>query len=75
MAGAAFVQEIPTVKRVHRIDRDYRTRPVGSAFAEQIERSGLRPHTELADVSVVTPPAEIAEALKLTALACRLLQV
>jgi GntR family transcriptional regulator len=51
----AFVQQIPTVKRVRRIDRDYRTRPAGSAFAEPIEQSGLRPRTELADVSVVTP--------------------
>jgi GntR family transcriptional regulator len=62
----AFVQEVPTVKRVRRIDRDYRTRPAGSAYAEQIEQSGLRPRTKLADVSIVTPPAEIAEALKLT---------
>jgi GntR family transcriptional regulator len=62
----AFVQELPTVKRIRRIDRDYRTRPAGSAYAEQIEQSGLRPHTKLTDVSIVTPPAEIAEALKLT---------
>ena len=62
----AFVQEVPTVKRVRRIDRDYRTRPAGSAYAEQIEQSGLRPRTKLADVSIVTPPAEIAEALMLT---------
>jgi GntR family transcriptional regulator len=61
----AFVQEVPTVKRVRRIDRDYRTRPAGSAYAEQMEQSGLRPRTKLADVSIVTPPAEIAEALEL----------
>ena len=62
----AFVQEVPTVKRVRRIDRDYRNRPAGSAYAEQMEQSGLRPRTKLADVSIVTPPAEIAEALMLT---------
>jgi GntR family transcriptional regulator len=62
----AFVQEVPTVRRVRRIDRDYWTRPAGSADAEQIEQSGLRPRTKLADVSIVTPPAEIAEALMLT---------
>jgi len=62
----AFVQEVPTVKRIRRIDRDYRTRPAGSAYAEQMEQSGLRPRTKLADVSLVTPPAEIAEILGLT---------
>ncbi len=61
----AFVQGVPTVRRVRRIDRDYRNHPAGSAYAEQIEQAGLRPRTELADVSVVTPPAEIAEALEL----------
>lgn len=62
----AFVQEVPTTKRVRRIDRDYRSRPDGSSYAEQIEESGLRPRTELADVSTMLPSGEIAEALHLT---------
>jgi GntR family transcriptional regulator len=62
----AFVQEVPTVKRVRRIDRDYRPRPAGSAYAEQVEQSGLTPRTELAEVSIVTPPGDVAEALRLT---------
>lgn len=62
----AFVQELPVVKRVRRIDRDYRSRPAGSAYAEQLGQSGLTPRTELTGVTMVTPPADIAEALRLT---------
>lgn len=61
----AFVQEVLTVKRVRRIGRDYRSRPDRSSYAEQMEESGLRPRTELADVSAMLPPGEIAEALHL----------
>ena len=49
----AFVQEVPTVKRIRRIDRDYRTRPAGSAYAEQMEQSGLRPRTTRADEQAI----------------------
>ena len=66
LAGVDHVQGPVAVKRVRRIDRDYRTRPAGSAYAEQMEQVGLRPRTKLDDVGIVTPPAEIAEALKLS---------
>lgn len=57
----AFVQEVPTVKRTRRIDKDYRTSPGGSAFADELRRSGLTPRTELVKLDVVDPPPEIAE--------------
>lgn len=59
----AFVQEIPTVKRVRRIPRGGST---GSSFAEEMRRAGLEPRTELADLSTVPAPAEIADLLNLT---------
>lgn len=61
----AFVQEMPTARRIRRIDRDYRTGPTGSAYAEQMALSGLTARTELAEVIAATPPVEIAEALEL----------
>lgn len=60
-----YVQEIPTVKRVRRIDKDYRSNPSGSAFAEELRRSGLTPRTELVRLDVIDPPAEIAEMFRL----------
>jgi GntR family transcriptional regulator len=57
----AFVQEVPTVKRVRRIDKDYRSRSEGSSYAEEIRKSGLEPHTDLVEVGAVPPPAQIAE--------------
>jgi GntR family transcriptional regulator len=57
----AFVQEVPTVKRVRRIDKDYRSAPKGSSYAEEIRKSGLEPHTDLTEVGAVEPPAQIAE--------------
>lgn len=57
----AFVQEVPTVKRVRQIDTDYRKNPNGSAFAEEMRKSGITPRTELIELDVVDPPAEIAE--------------
>jgi GntR family transcriptional regulator len=57
----AFVQEVPTVKRVRRIDKDYRSRPEGSSYAEEMRMSGLEPHTDLVEVGAVEPPAQIAE--------------
>ena len=62
----AFVQEVPTVKRVRRIDRDYRSDPGGSSYADEMSKSGLSPHVDEAEVDVVTPPGEIAEALDLS---------
>jgi hypothetical protein len=38
----AFVQEIPTVKRVRRIPRGGAT---GSSFADEMRKSGLEPRT------------------------------
>lgn len=61
VGGAAYAPPVGD-----RIDRDYRSRPDGSSYAEQIEESGLRPRTELADVSTMLPSGEIAEALHLT---------
>jgi GntR family transcriptional regulator len=57
----AFVQEVPTVKRVRHIDKDYRSNPAGSSYAEEIRKSGLEPHTDLVEVGAVAPPPEIAE--------------
>ena len=57
----AFVQAVPTVKRVRRIDKDYRRDPKGSSYADELKRAGVRPTTELVKVGEVDPPAEIAE--------------
>jgi GntR family transcriptional regulator len=60
----AFVQEIPTVKRVRRIPRGGSS---GSSFAEEMRKSGLVPRTELADLSTVPAPADVAEHLQINA--------
>jgi GntR family transcriptional regulator len=60
----AFVQEIPTVKRVRRIPRGD---TAGSSFAEEMRKSGLVPRTPLADLSTVPAPADIAERLEINA--------
>jgi GntR family transcriptional regulator len=60
----AFVQEIPTVKRVRRIPRGD---AAGSSFAEEMQKSGLVPRTELADLSTVPAPADVAERLEINA--------
>lgn len=61
----AFVLEIPTVKRVRRIDRDYRHADTASSYAEEMRRAGLKPRTELVRAEADVPPAEVAEALHL----------
>lgn len=61
----AFVQEVPTAKRVRRIDRDYRSDPRGSTYADEMRKAGVTPSTELVEVGPVVPPAEIAEVLGL----------
>lgn len=63
----SVVLEMPTVRRVRRIDRDYRTRQNGSAYAEELTESGLTPRTELARWGEEPPPEEIAGALELSA--------
>jgi GntR family transcriptional regulator len=60
----AFVQEIPSVKRVRRIPRGGST---GSSFADEMRNAGLVPRTELADLSTVPAPAHIADHLKIPA--------
>jgi GntR family transcriptional regulator len=60
----AFVQEIPTVKRVRRIPRGG---AAGSSFAEEMRKSGLVPRTPLVDLATVEAPADIAERLEITA--------
>jgi GntR family transcriptional regulator len=60
----AFVQEIPTVKRVRWIPRGD---AAGSSFAEEMRKSGLDPRAPLADLATVEAPADIAERLEITA--------
>lgn len=61
----AYVQEVPTVKRVRRIDRDYLSGQGESAYAEEMRKAGIAPRTELVEVAAVIPPPEIAEVLHL----------
>ncbi|GAB3452652.1 GntR family transcriptional regulator [Streptomonospora sediminis] len=61
----SVVLEVPTVKRVRRIDKDYRSEPSGSSYAEELAKSGLKPHTELVQCEAVLPPPDIAEVLDL----------
>lgn len=58
----AFVQEIPTVKRIRRIPHGDAT---GSSFAVEIRKAGLVPRADLADLSTVPAPAEVAEHLEI----------
>jgi GntR family transcriptional regulator len=60
----AYVQEIPTVKRVRRIPRG---NVAGSSFAEEMRLAGLEPRTPLADLATVEAPADVAEHLRITA--------
>lgn len=61
----SVVLEVPTVKRVRRIDRDHRTSRSGSSYAEEIAESGMSPRTELVYWGEETPPERIAEVLRL----------
>jgi GntR family transcriptional regulator len=61
----SVVLEVPRVKRVRRIDEDYRSQPAGSTYAEEVTKSGLKPHTELVQCEAVVPPADIAEVLRM----------
>ena len=60
----AFVQEIPTVKRMRRIPRG---NVAGSSFAEEMRKAGLEPQAPLADLATVEAPADVAEHLEITA--------
>lgn len=61
----SVVLDVPTVKRIRRIDRDYRTRPPGSSFADELAKAGRTSHTELIVCDAVDPPSDIAEVLQL----------
>jgi GntR family transcriptional regulator len=56
----AFVQELPTVRRIRRIpqgpNRD-------STFAAEVERLGLTPKTDLVETRLGTAPSEVTERL------------
>lgn len=56
----AFVQEIPTVKRVRRIPRDDGS---GSSFAEEMRKAGLKPRAPLVELATVPAPTAAAERL------------
>ncbi|CAM3657689.1 UTRA domain-containing protein [Nocardiopsis rhodophaea] len=61
----SVVLDVPTVKRVRRIDKDYRTKPGGSSYAEELSKAGVKPRTDLVRCEAAIPPAEIAEVLQL----------
>lgn len=58
----AFVQEVPSVKRVRRIPRGASS---GSSFAEEMRKADLIPRTELVDLSTVPAPPDIADILRI----------
>ncbi|WP_017587083.1 GntR family transcriptional regulator [Nocardiopsis ganjiahuensis] len=61
----SVVLEMPTVKRVRRIARDYRSGQSYSSYAEEMADTGLTPRTELVSWGAETFPEGIAEALEL----------
>lgn len=58
----AFVQEVPTVKRVRRIPQGSTS---GGSFAAEMRKAGLVPETPLVDLSTVPAPEEVAEYLQI----------
>jgi GntR family transcriptional regulator len=58
----AFVQEIPTVKRVRRIPQGTTS---GGSFAAEMRAAGLVPETSLVDLSTVPASDEVAEYLRI----------
>lgn len=62
----SVVLEVPTVKRVRRIDRNHRSSHRGSAYAEELADAGMEPRTELVRWCEEAPTEEVAEALRLT---------
>jgi GntR family transcriptional regulator len=63
----SVVLDMPTVKRVRRINRGYRTPSGGSSYAEGLTDAGLAPRTELVRWGAEEAPENIAEALALDA--------
>ncbi|MFC4565465.1 GntR family transcriptional regulator [Nocardiopsis mangrovi] len=61
----SVVLEVPKVKRVRRIDKEHRSQPGDSTYAEEIAKSGLTPRNQLVRCESVEPPPDIAEALRL----------
>lgn len=58
----AFVQEVPTVKRVRRIPRPDAS---GSSFADEMRKAGLEPRAPLMELRTVPAPPVAAERLGL----------
>lgn len=61
----SVVLDMPTVKRVRRIDRNYRNAQGGSAYSEGLAEAGLVPRTELVRWGAESAPEDIAEVLEL----------
>ena len=61
----SLVLELPTVKRVRRIDRDHRFSHSGGSYAEELIDAVLPPRTGLVRWGEEVPTEEIAEALRL----------
>lgn len=62
----SVVLEVPTVKRVRKIDRHHRSSPGESAYAEELAEAGMTARTELVHWGEENPPDIIVEALQLT---------
>lgn len=62
----SIVLEVPTVKRVRRIDRDLPPSHSGSSYAEEVAEVGMEPRTELVRWSEEVPTEEVAEVLRLS---------
>ncbi|MES0835886.1 GntR family transcriptional regulator [Nocardiopsis tropica] len=60
----SVVLEMPTVKRVRRIDRDYRASREGSSYAEEMSGTGLTPRTELVRWGSEPVPGDMVVALE-----------
>jgi GntR family transcriptional regulator len=61
----AFVLAVPAAKRTRVIDRDYRTNPGGSSFAEEQRQAGRQSRAPLVQAGEIVPPPDIAEHLRL----------
>jgi GntR family transcriptional regulator len=59
----AFVQEIPTVKRMRRIPHGG---GAGSSFADEMRKAGLEPSAPLVDLATVPAPEDVAARLQIT---------
>lgn len=61
----SVVLEVPTVKRMRKINKDHRAPQGGSSYAEGLTKAGLVPRTELVHWGAIEAPECIAEALGL----------